>query len=440
MTRTRDEWRRVFRDFDPYRELTTEEFPTLYASRPRAASSRLMAAIEEATRPEQVRLLLAGARGSGKSTELLRLLTHLSRGEAVVLPLYVDVAAALPTGGTSLLGWLPVVALEVQAELARYPKARRTDGLKRALGALAGKETSEAVVGTFAALGALATAAADPTGATGALAVGRGVVASIAATRKVLDAIQANLAEGKAAAADREALVDSLAADLVALRDVVGLPVMLLLDGLDKLATVEEVRHALDDADLLYRMPGGLVLSSPLQLASDPQFAANLTPGRLRPVHLHNLPVVDHDGKPREEGIAVLRELFRLRWQATGLTGALVPDPLIDALARWSSGVVREFLELVRLAAQAARGDERDVVTEADVRAAVRERRMAYEFSLTTEDWDQLALVRASGERPTARLDELLFTNVVASYPNDGLWFRPNELLIPHLDARAARS
>lgn len=440
MARTRDEWRRFFRDFDPYRELTAEEFPRLYAVRPGAASRRLRAAIEVATDPEQVRLLLAGARGSGKSTELLRLRAHLSQGEPIVLPLYVDVAAALPVGGTSLLGWLPLVALEVQAELARYPRARRSEGLRKALSALVGKGMGEPVAAVFDALGKLAVVAADPSGASQAFAAGRSVVASIAATRKVLDALQANLAEGASPAA-RDAILESLSVDLVALREAVGLPAMLLLDGLDKLATVEEVRHALDDADLLYRMPAGLILSSPLQLASDPQFAANLTPGRLRPVHLHNLPVVDHGGGAREEGIAVLRELFHLRWKGTGLAGpAVLPDPLVDRLARESSGVVREFLELVRLTAQAAREDERDVAVEADLRFAVRERRMAYEFSLTTEDWDQLAIVRKTGERPTARLDELLFTNVVASYPNDGLWFRPNELLIPHLDARAERS
>ena len=81
-----------------------------------------------------------------------------------------------------------------------------------------------------------------------------------------------------------------------------------------------------------------------------------------------------------------------------------------------------------------------EVATDETLKTAVRSRRQDYEATITTEAWDQLARVLETRERPRADMDELLLSNKVATYPNDGIWFRPNELLIPHLRQRKKRS
>jgi hypothetical protein len=270
-----------------------------------------------------------------------------------------------------------------------------------------------------------------------------GAVAS-EATDVALRNVEAILAPSRPAqdgdAASLKALIAAMRAELEAISAAAGCPALLLLDGLDKRSSAESVLAALDEAELLYQLPAALVVSGPMQLSLDPGFAAQLVPGRFRCVVHHNLPVVDKEGAEKRLGSDVLLDLFQRRWRGMGLAGEpVLSEALVREAARWSSGVVREFLELVRGTCRFALRAQRDAATQEDLRRAVRDRRMDFERTITTELWDQLEHVYETRERPRADVDELVFTNRVACYPNDGTWFRPNELLIPHLQERMQR-
>lgn len=447
--RDHDAWKRILSDLDPYRVLRPDEVQRLYADRPDASSQEIYDEIALAVDPRDVRVFLAGARGAGKTTELLRLRARFTSGEHVVIPLYIDIAAVLPENSRTRT-WLPILATAVRAvrldwsneapgaalENAMVGVGRPIERFRAALGAIgAVAKWAEKPLGALVGTVASATAAVNaPELAPVASAVAAG------ATDAAIRAVAALAHPPKAGEAPEEddAAVDALLAamreDIDAIALAAGRPPLLLLDGFDKRGSVESVLDALDEADLLYQLPAPLVVSGPVQLSLDARFAAHLLPGRFRCVVHHNLPVVDKQGAEKDAGVAVLVELFQRRWEATGLDGPPVLDAgAVRAAARWSSGIVREFLELVRRTAMHARRNDRQVANGADLAAAVRDRRMDYERTITTDLWDQLAQVLTTRERPRADVDELLFTNRVACYPNDGAWFRPNELLIPHL-------
>lgn len=430
MAHDRDFWKSVIRDFDPYSTLDSSQMEQLYAPRRFAsASDEIYNALDLAVERTSVRFLLAGARGSGKTTELIRLHARLSSGAALAVPIYLDVAAVLPEHATTST-WLPILAAAVAAATADWTgSASLSPALTKALPGF--HLTTEAFSKAVQAVGTVARW----TGPKGAVvgAVLDGIASATEALSHVARAV------GEVKVDDVEALVSAIHADLSRLSEQVGQPIVLLLDGLDKRATVESVLHALDGADLLYSLPCALVVSAPAQLALDGRFAAHLLPGRLRPLRNHNLPVLHPDGTPKDAGVDVLVDLYDRRWR-THRAPSFLPMPLVREAAVWSSGIVREFLELVRQTAIATMNAGLEIATDEALKTAVRSRRQDYEATITTEGWDQLARVLETRERPRADMDELLLSNKVATYPNDGIWFRPNELLIPHLRQRKKRS
>ena len=421
-------WRKQFNAaYDPLRGLTLDECRRLYVGRSGQPSARLVEALVDGE-PQRTRIALVGARGCGKSTELRKVMATLSRDGAELVPILVDISDGLPDHATTV-AWLPVVSAAVRAAREDWNGAApASDPLPAALAAvgvtaetLAGLMQVVRVVGPW--LGPQGQVASTVTAPLGELTSWLGRAARAAA-------------EHSDEREPIEAIVDALRAELVALQAAAGRTPVLLLDGLDKRASADAVFAALSEAELLFGLPAALVISGPMALRLDPRFASFLTPGYFEPVTLHNLPVVDRQGAPKAEGIEVLRELHERRWHAAGLSPPLLPTPLVDQAARWSSGIVREFLLLLRETGKAALRTERREAVEADLAAAVRERRHTLEITLDAERWDVLAHVLEEQERPSRDLDDLLYYNAVVCYQNDSVWYRPNELLVPYLQQR----
>lgn len=429
-------WQEFNRRFDPFRLLGPDEVEALYARRPHAPSQRIFD--DEflfAADPSSVRVALAGARGSGKTTEMLRLWKMLAQDGSPAAPVYVDVAASLPEDASTLT-WLPLVVAAVQTAADDWGAPAATgDPLGDALtGFGVGAEVTAKLLGAVSNVSQWV----GPEGqAAGALA--EAVATSLSGLREFArSAQQLRQPVTDANRREAEALIQALRTELKRLTTASGRPAALLLDGLDKRQDLEAVFRALQDADLLFDVSAAIVLSGPIELRHDPRFAALVMPGRFHTQSVHNLPVVHRDGRPKAVGVDTLVELYNLRAKEDRAFGTIdvLPAALVREAARWSSGVIREFLELVRRSGLAARRGGRDRAVEADLDFAVTERRQQYQATLTVEEWDTLGEVLDTGERPRARVDELLFTNVVACYHNHDLWFRPNELLVEYIRDR----
>lgn len=419
--------RRLVSAFDPFRELSLDECATLYVHREGQPSRLVVEALEEGE-AERTRIALVGARGSGKSTELRRVMRTLTEDGSALVPILVDISAGLPDKATTV-AWLPLVAAAVRAAREDWNGlAPKGDPLLTALEAIGiGAEL-------LAPLMDLVRIAGPWFGPKGQAAAA-GAAAVVELGEACGKAARAAL-EHPTSRTELDDLVEAMRGELVALHKAAGRAPVLLLDGLDKRVSTDSVFDALSDAALLYGLPAAIVISGPMALRLDGRFASFLMPGSFRPMTLHNLPVVDREGRPKEAGIAVLRELYRLRWEAAGLGPELLPVELVDEAARWSSGVAREFLALVKESVREAVRKSRDRVRPEDLALAVRERRHTMEITLDTSRWDVLADVLAHQERPHHELDDLLYTNAVACYQNDSVWYRPNELLVPYLQDR----
>ncbi|MFH1469101.1 MAG: hypothetical protein ABIO70_32235 [Pseudomonadota bacterium] len=170
-----------------------------------------------------------------------------------------------------------------------------------------------------------------------------------------------------------------------------------------------------------------------MQLQLDPRFAALLTPGCFHPHTVHNLPVVDREGGAKEAGIALLLNLHRRRWREADLGPSLVPDRLVMEAARWSSGIVREFLTLVTDTGKAALREGRAEAIDADLKLAVRERRHTMEITVDAGSLAVLGEVYRTQHRPETAADELLLGNAIVCYQNESVWYYPNQLLVPYV-------
>lgn len=419
--------RRLVSAFDPFRELSLEECDSLYVQRDGQPSLQVIEALEEGE-PERTRIALVGARGSGKSTELRRMMRVLTKEGSALVPILVDISAGLPDKATTV-AWLPLVAAAVRAAREDWKGvAPEGDPLLAALDAIGvGVELLTPLMELVRTAGPWF----GPKGQAVAV-VGSAIVELGEACGRAARAAH----EHGASRTQLDQLVEAIRTELVSLHSAAGRAPVLLLDGLDKRVSTDAVFDALSDAALLYGLPAAIVISGPMALRLDGRFASFLMPGSFRPVTLHNLPVVDRAGQPKEAGIAVLRKLYALRWRDADLGPEVMTSSLVGDAARWSSGVAREFLDLVKETVREAVRQGRTQALPEDLTRAVRERRHTVEITLDSNRWDVLAGVLANQERPDQELDDLLYTNAVVCYQNDSVWYRPNELLVPYLKER----
>lgn len=435
-----DWWRPSLKALDPWRELTLDEIDTLYAERDPAVYKSLATDLLIEQQPATLKIILCGARGSGKSTELTRI-AHEVRADFCVI--HTDLAAGLPEeAGTlavvTLLGVAALHAIATWADpnaVATNVEVRSGNQLQAALdrfGKAAPKVTTllegissvatlfNPAAGAALAAGGAATKAAGVVANAGAQ-VRHGLARSPLGDRVAPDRID-----------DAKAVVDAVN-EILAELQLAGRPPLLLADGLDKRTGVDEVQLALSDEYLLRELQAPLVLTGPVNLRHDPRFRR--APGNFRLALLYNVPVCerDRDGKvsPAEAGIAVLHDLYARRRAAANLPAGLCSDEVVERAAVLSAGIVREFLTLLHSACKHALGAKRQQVSFVDLEAAIKTRRLELEGYLNEHHLSILARVLAKGTLPASEeADTLLFENFIACYPNGDIWFRPHELIV----------
>jgi len=436
----RQTWTTFIRAVDPYRELQPDEIDSLYADRPQAAWSRLWDALEFSPSPERLKFLLAGSRGSGKTTELIKLQSELHERFVV---LRVDIAPLHENGA----GTLPIVAaLGASLELAirswrgEEPGEARDSGVRAALQQLGvAAEQFEGLLKPLAGLVALV-----PTSEAAATATALATTAGAAGlSRKALVQLQGLSRGDKLASrlnADNEGaateLIEAVNQALAELHDLAGRPAMLLVDGLDKKTHLQDVLTALGDVHLLLDIQAPLVFTGPAHLRTDERFAAGNVVGFKAEV-LHNITVLDHtpDGlAPKDEGLAALLSLAHKRFKQAGLPDDLVQEPALRHLARMSSGYVRDYLRLLDEAGKACRTRKGEHISLDDAQEATRQLRHGFQGAINEEDLRLLGRVLQTERLPAGeRADELFFENHIACFRNHDLWYRPHEVLVDYV-------
>lgn len=188
---------------------------------------------------------------------------------------------------------------------------------------------------------------------------------------------------------------------------------VLLLDGLEKcdaesalgvVGALLEVRH---ETPIVFVAPYPLVVGSG---------AHDLVASIDRFFFVRAVPVRRDQGERGEKGRAFLKEIVRVRLGLPALPDDLAG--LLDQAAEASGGVPRSFLQLVRAASQHAALEDRDTLTEDDLRTGMREHTENLERELIDGDIDQLRMADGTSgvEVPEERRLRLLIHGLLLEY------------------------
>ena len=435
-------WQELYQRFDVDEYVTS---PRWRAARPRSPARKI---IELLATPfaSDARILVTGTIGTGKTTELLRVVEARAHHEFVV---FLDLARHFDRLGR-IEGLQHVNQWEVcfLVGLAVYRTAEETLGfpfpegtlqdLASAWTALAGASgTPQPAQMDLSKLAkAIVTAGAAIVGGPAGAALGAGLGTAAEGLRATW-----NLPMGASSKRipDDDEQVKTM---LHTVNRVIGeiqtryRPVLLVIDGLDRIRDIERARELFVESDVLARLACRVVLSGPFALRHHP--AAYAVP-RFQFQPLVNEPVVDqHDpGKPGP-GLAFFTELFRLRTEE--LDGApLIAQPLLDRLAFYSGGRARDFVKMIHMIAQEAWQADADAATDDIVESVLDQERRLLETGLHRGHIDVLEAVMRDPDHRLPKDDlvwELLTLSRLLPYPDHSEWFYPHPLLTRHLLGR----
>jgi hypothetical protein len=210
-------------------------------------------------------------------------------------------------------------------------------------------------------------------------------------------------------------------------------PVLLVIDGLDRIRDIERARELFVESDVLARLACRVVLSGPFALRHHP--AASAVP-RFQFQPLVNEPVMDqYDPTRPGPGLPFFTELFRRR--TADLDGPpLIAQPLLDRLAYYSGGRARDFVKMVRMVAQAAWQADVDAATDGIIESVIDDERRLLETGMHRGHIDVLEAVMRDPDHRLPKDDlvwELLTLSRLLPYPDHSEWFYPHPLLTRHL-------
>ena len=439
----RETWQKVYQRFDVYEYVTSAHWRADRALSP----ARKIIEILSTPFASDTRILVTGTIGTGKTTELLRVAEARAHHEFVV---FLDLARHFDRLGR-IEGLQHVSQWEVcfLVGLALYRSAEDTLGFPFPEGML--KDLESAWTGLANASGTPQPAQVDLSKLAKAIvAAGAAIVGGPAGA--VLGAGLGTAAEGLRATwnlpmgssskriPDDDEQVKTMLNTVnrvIAEIQTRHRPVLLVIDGLDRIRDIERARELFVESDVLARLACRVVLCGPFALRHHP--TASAVP-RFQYQPLVNEPVLDqHDPTRPGPGLPFFTELFQRRTEDLG--GApLIAQRLLDHLAFYSGGRARDFVKMIRLVAQEAWQADVDAATDDIIDSVIDQERRLLETGLHRGHIDVLQAVMRDPDHRLPKDDlvwELLTLSRLLPYPDHSEWFYPHPLLTRYLLSRA---
>ncbi len=438
----REVWQQLYQRFDVYEYVTSARWR---ADRPLSPAHKIIDLLSTPFASD-ARILVTGTIGTGKTTELLRVAEARANHEFVV---FLDLARHFDRLGR-IEGLQHVSQWEVcfLVGLALYRTAEDTLGFPFPKGML--KDLESAWTGLASASGTPQPAQVDLSKLAKAIvAAGAAIVGGPAGA--VLGAGLGTAAEGLRATwnlpmgASQKRIPDDdeqVKTMLHTVNRVIGevqtrhRPVLLVIDGLDRIRDIERARELFVESDVLARLACRVVLCGPFALRHHP--TASAVP-RFQYQPLVNEPVLNqHDPTRPGSGLPFFTELFQRRTE--DLDGApLLAQPLLDHLAFYSGGRARDFVKMIRLVAQEAWQADVDTATGDIIDSVIDQERRLLETGLHRGHIDVLEAVMRDSDHRLPKDDlvwELLTLSRLLPYPDHSEWFYPHPLLTRYLLSR----
>ncbi|MBN1922912.1 MAG: ATP-binding protein [Anaerolineae bacterium] len=423
MNTTPVDWTALVNRFNPLLPLAGEQWESFYVER-EDSPIPLMALVLKPGRLASP-LLLAGARGSGKTSALVRLGRELGREAYTVI--WIDLNASLDVYHFSILDLLLALgggAYKVASEMQLAPDPRYWQEMVTALSTLIGQVRNDATyrLDPDMLLATLVCARVDP-------AAPLPLDKELKTRRPSLE-LTGKEREALCAGAILREMVQRINLIFADVAERSGCEVLVIADGLDKIepALAHEIfEHAM----VLTELQGRAVYTLPYGFY---KMAGNLQDD----FEIYELPNVRlHADKNRaaryEPGYAMLHEVVRRRVQAAGYTlETLVSPGALDLLIDVSGGVLRGLVKLFRSAVLWAELHQHDTVIFEDVQKAIEGECRIRRIALTAADWDYLRKFQRSGHRESE--DEFLLHlhlgNILTYAEGGQIWYAVHPLLL----------
>ena len=447
------QWREVIGDFIPVGAPRPQDLRRIFVDRyendpTESILVQLRAGLlSRLDQPKPYQALLTGCRGSGKSSELMRLAQEVADEFFVV---WFDAETTLNDYSVNQFDVLLGIGLAAHkaAQMAGLrPPQKLTENLLKSLAKVVRKYEDR--VGFTLNLNQLLKqvtalfigAAAGPGGA--ALGATTGVM--LASTKLELN-VRDEFVRHLELPANRSAVIG-------ALNEIIGWagkkslkPVLIIVDGLDRVSAAR-ARLLFAESSLLSEPACALIYAAPIEFyfrigargAND-----YFTDYKILP----NLPVVkrpptgeDWRAERRDDNAAieVMRKVVRKRLENRGLRQqAVVTDDALDVMAKMSGGVMRDLIRLFSEAATFAQALKRERIDEEIARKSVYKHRREMSGRMTVVHRNALVDVLKEGclknGNQTEVEDDLVKALYLLSYQSeDDTWFDAHPNLLPVL-------
>lgn len=441
---TQDIWTAIGNTFTPFDPVPPGRLDAWYVERPNRTAEYLVRLLSPARLPG--RHILVGQPASGKSSELTKVAVELKKQyDALVIRFDMtdntDVERANPVEVIFLMGAAIFKAAMAELPPERQPDRHLLENLQHGLESLVQTHTEnkefkinldKLLSGLIVFAGA---ALAGPVGAAAGLAIST----DTATTARTLaekfmpfrftSGTNTQLIRKLEVEPQVEEMIEALNAIIDDVISKANQPLILLVDGLDKLRDPAVISLNFLEKKFLDGPKCSVLYTGPLDLYYSPRFGEVRARFRIAPFPHVKLYDQRDPSRVDDKGYAFMRQVVYRRLKSLQLAPETIiaPDVIDTFLIRGSGGVVRDLIRLVQSAALEAELAGKTAIEAAEAKRALNELRRQLMAQLTPDYHEVLDKVRNTRQRvggdETEKCDLLLRNDIVLSYINDDIWF-----------------
>lgn len=435
MALTLEQWRRLYKVFDPKRRLEFDDLQ-LFVERPDSVAPDIARSVTSGF-DAQGKWLICGSVGSGKSSELAKLASLLRDTHVVVgVDLWQAAGRIEELAPAEILYCIGAAAVRTVKELWDHEvPSQLVDRLQAAFAGLLDRrhrvDLGDFVEGValFAA-DLLVPGAGNAGKALGRVAKGAAGKSELSVGRTRVGGLTRPTKEGDPALRDLQDAVDAILSDIGQIRAPV-----VLLDGLDKLTELPKIRDLFATSRVLAGPQAPMIYTGPVTLMIAAEWSAAGTYFE-RPrltnlaVNAARTPARALSANKIAAARAVARAALERRCQSEGVEFEAFDSEGVELLISKSGGVLRQLMHLTREACKVAAFADAESLQLQHVQTACDQLRKEFEITMNGERREALEYVAAHGEpRGDQVSHELLLWNYAFPYVNGEVWFEPNPLI-----------
>ena len=386
--------REVYRVFDPQEPLKGEGLREYYVER-ESPINAMIRAIKSADKPSKI--LFAGTRGSGKTTELNRLVDKIKNDFFVVSFSIKDRLDMIDVKYTDILlaigsGIYEKITEEI--ELDEKLKKGLDDWSERVVEVIKEKQKGLELGTGFNAIVKLV-----------------GTFKSQSTTKEIMRrAVEPRMSD----------LIENINRIIFAAESdaKLGKKLLVVVDDLDKIAPKQAEELFFGYATALIQPACKIIYTVPITIPFSSKFQQVI---RYFDDHriLPNMKIFERDGTLNTSNQSFMKEIALNRMDEN-----LITENALELAIENSGGLLQDFVRIIRNSANMASEKENEKIEKRDVEKIISDIRNDYIRTLDKADFDLLRKIKTAHEKEGGeRFQSLLFNLVILEYLNDSIWY-----------------